>query len=216
MYGPTKHLRVVIFLLLASAFRIGHAAPGAFSLTGLEGWQPQRFSRIEATRYVLVQDKNIPVLQAQCEHSASGYLWKEKVDLNKTPKLSWRWRVRQIYPGLRERDKSGDDFPARVYVVRDGGWASWRTRSLVYVWSNGESAARDWPSAYTAQAHVVVVRTGAKGLGQWQQEQRDLRADFKTYFGEEVDRVDAVALMTDCDDGKGSAQSEYGDIRLLP
>lgn len=207
-------LRVVLFSLCAGVAQSSEAGPGAFSITGLEGWQPQRFSRLDATTYQLIREGKTQVLQARCEHSASGYLWKEKIDLSKTPKLSWRWRVQQIYPGLPEREKSGDDYPARLYVVRDGGWAIWRTRSLVYVWSNGEAAARDWPDAYTAQAHVIAVRAGVQGLGQWQQEQRDLRADFKTYFGEDVDRVDAVALMTDCDDSKGRGVAEYGDIRL--
>lgn len=208
--------RVAIFVLLTVAFSTCQAAPGAFSMTGLDGWQPQSFSRREATHYVLVQDNKTQVLQARCEHSASGYFWKGKVDLGKTPRLSWRWRVRQIYAGLHEREKSGDDFPARVYVVHDGGWAWWRTRSLIYVWSNGESGARDWPSAYTAQAHVVAVRAGVQGLEQWQQEQRDIRADFRAYFGMEIGHIDAVALMTDCDDGRGSGIAEYGDLRLEP
>lgn len=190
------------------------AAPGAFSLAGLAGWEAQTFKGKTPTSYELEQDGGVQVLQARCHDSASGYLWREKIDLRQTPVLSWRWRVHTLFKGIREREKSGDDFIARVYVVRDGGWALWRTRSLVYVWSNGGAGAADWPSAYAAQAHVVALRAGADGLGQWREERRDVRADFKTYLGLDVDAIDAVALMTDCDDSHVSGRADYGDIRF--
>lgn len=209
-------MRVALFGVCSSLLNVASAGPGAFSLQGLEGWQPQTFSGRDNTTYRLIQDAGTQVLQAQCEHSASGLIWKEKMDLSKTPKLSWRWRVHKVYSGLHEQEKSGDDYPARVYVVRDGGWALWRTRALVYVWSNGETEASDWTSAHASQVHVIPLHRGARMLGRWEEEQRDIREDFKKYLGMEIDRIDAVALMTDCDDGKGSAQSEYGDIRLEP
>ena len=207
--------RVAVFALFIGVAGTSLAAPGVFSVNGLQGWDPQTFKNKTPTPYRLIEDAGVKVLEARCDHSASGYVWKEKIDLTQTPKLSWRWRVEKIFEQLREREKSGDDFPVRLYVVRDGGWALWRTRSLVYVWSNGESGVHDWPDAYTAQAHVIALRAGKQGLGQWQQEQRDIRADFKTYFGEDVDHVDAVALMSDCDDSGRSSRSLFGDIKLL-
>lgn len=210
-------LRVAVFLVCSGVANVVSADPGAFSVQGLEGWEPQTFSRHDNTVYHLISDGDkTQVLQAQCEHSASGLISKGKIDLSKTPKLSWRWRVHQVYAGLHEQEKSGDDFPARIYVVRDGGWALWRTRALVYVWSNGETDADHWPSPHTSQVQVIPLHKGPRSLGRWEDEQRDIRADFKTYLGMDIDRIDAVALMTDCDDGKGSAQSEYGDITLEP
>jgi hypothetical protein len=208
--------RVVLTVMLCGLAAPVWAAPGTFSASGLQGWESQVFKKKTPTAYRLLDDAGVQVLEARCANSASGYVWKEKIDLTQTPKLSWRWRVDNLFHGIREREKSGDDFPARLYVVRDGGWAIWRTRSLVYVWSNGESDVQDWPSAYTAQAHVIALHSGKKGLGQWQAEQRDIRADFKTYFGEDVDHVDAVALMSDCDDSGRTAHTLFGDIKLGP
>jgi len=128
--------------------------------------------------------------------------------------LRWRWKVAQVYSGLRERDKTDDDFPARVYVVLDGGWAPWRTRSLIYVWASAIAPGADWPSAYTPQAHVVALRSGAAGAGRWEEERRDVRADFKRYFGLDLAAVDGVAVMTDCDDAGGAAGAWYGDLRF--
>jgi hypothetical protein len=208
--------RVAAFLLFFGVTHACIAAPGAFSETGLQGWEPQSFKRLAPTTYQLFQDGKTQVLQAQCSKSASGYIHKEKIDLTDTPMLKWRWRIHQTFAGLDQTHKSSDDFPARVYVVLDGGWMIWRTRALAYVWSNGESGSDHWQSPNTSQVHLVAVRKGAQGVGKWQNEQRDVRADFKTYFGIDIDHVDGVALMTDCDDSGLPAVTEYGDITFTP
>ena len=190
------------------------AGPGLFSVTGLAGWEALTFKKKTPTVYALMQDGNTQVLGAECNASASGYIAKGKIDLTKTPVLTWRWKADAIYPGINEREKGGDDFPARVYVVRDGGFAIWRTRSLVYTWSSTQPVGSDWPNPYASQAHHVALQSGLSKLGQWQTESRDLRADFKRYFGLDADTLDAVALMSDCDDFKGAARARYGDIRL--
>jgi hypothetical protein len=192
------------------------AAAGLFSSTGLDGWTEQTFAGKQPTRYRLVRDSGVQVLEADCRASASGWMLRREVDLKATPVLRWRWKVSQVYSGVREREKRGDDYPARVYVVIDGGLAIWRTRSLVYVWASSEPQGADWPSAYTRQAHVVALRSGAPGAGQWHEERRDVRADFKRYFGLEASRADGVAVMTDCDDAGGATRAWYGDVRFGP
>lgn len=197
-------------LLLALASAGAAADPGLFSTTGLQGWLPQTFSGKAATRYRLAAG----AVEARCDAGASGLMWKERIDLARTPVLAWRWRVEGVLSGTDERTKPGDDFPARVYVVRDGGLAPWRTRSLVYVWASREASGRDWPSPYTRQAHVVALRSGAAQAGQWLEERRDVRADFQRYFGLELGYADGVALMTDCDDTASAVTAGYGDVRL--
>lgn len=188
-------------------------ASGLFSSDGLDGWEAQLFRNKMPTRYRIVDDHGMSVLRADCNASASGLIRRERVDLNRTPILQWRWRTRALPTGTNEREKSGDDFALRVYVVHDGGWALWRTRSLVYVWSNGESGVGDWPNPYTDNAHVVVVRSGPQQVGEWVEEARDVRADFSTYLGLRYDAIDGVAVMSDCDDSGGQARAWYGDIR---
>ena len=217
MFSKTP-LRVTGFCLLSGLSPLLWAAPAAFSTHGLSGWQAQDFKGRVATHYQLTRDDDAgaQVLHARCTRSASGYVWKEHIDLRQTPRLHWRWRIEQVYAGLHERDKRGDDFPARIYVVRDGGWMPWRTLSLVYVWGNGEAAERDWPDAYTRQAHIIVVRSGNQDSGHWQDEQRDVWADFQRYFGAEVEAIDAVALMSDCDDSERDGAADYGDLFFGP
>lgn len=192
------------------------AQVGLFSVTGLDGWTEQTFAGKTPTRYALTQDGGTQVLEARCEASASGWIWKQKVDLGRTPVLTWRWKVARVYSDISEREKRGDDFPARVYVVLDGGAAFWRTRSIVYVWSSAQTKGSDWPSAYTKQARVVAMRGGASGTGEWQEERRDVRADFKRFFGIDAASVDGVAIMTDCDDAGAATRAWYGDVRFGP
>lgn len=197
-------------LLLAAASCAAAADPGLFSVTGLQGWQPLTFRGRTATGYRLAAG----AVEARCGASGSGLIWRERIDLARTPVLAWRWRVDGVPAGADEHTKAGDDFAARVYVVRDGGWAVWRTRSLVYVWASRAPAGSAWPSAYTGQAQVVALRSGAAQAGAWLEEQRDVRADFKRYLGLELDHADGVALMTDCDDTASAIAAGYGDLRL--
>jgi hypothetical protein len=205
-------------IVLAAALLIAEGAqadPRPFSLYGLAGWEPKTFLGRGHTSYKAVPDGRIQVVQADCDDSASGLTWRDRIDLEKTPILAWRWKIESVFEGLNERHKTGDDFPARVYAVRGGGALWWKARTIVYVWSNGDQGLEDWPDPYTDAAHVVPVRSGAAGVGEWQSQQRDLREDFRKYFGLELKTLDAVALMTDCDDHHDKVRAWYGDLRLL-
>jgi hypothetical protein len=208
---------LTIFALCLSAAAAADELP-RFSASGLEGWEAESMMDRKVTAYSLVQDGGGTVLAAQCQDSASMEGWGGEVDLKQTPLLSWRWKVAQIYPGLNERVKGGSDFPARIYVVAGKRWMPWTLRTLEYAWSNGEYRAAFWPSPYSGalgQAVIVPVRAGADGVGQWQQEQRDVRADFRQFFGLDVDKIGAVAVMMDCDDSHGSGRAWFGDLNFL-
>jgi hypothetical protein len=192
------------------------AEPRPFSLYGLAGWEPQTFLGHTPTRYKPVDDGRVQVIEAQCDASASGIAWRDDLDLQETPILAWRWKVETIYPGLNERVEDGDDFPARIFAIRSGGALWWKTKTLVYVWSNGEQGLDDWPSGNTSAAHIIPVRSGGAGVGEWQSERRNVREDFKKYFDLELESLDGIGLMSDCDDHKGKARAWYGDLRLLP
>jgi len=204
-------LCLLLPLVLTAA---GDVAVGRFSVTGLAGWEPHRFSG--ETRYRLVEQGGVQVVEARSDGTASGLYRRVHVDLTRTPILHWRWRVENTLPGVDERTRAGDDYPARIYVVREGGLAFWRTRALSYVWASGQPAGSHWPNAFTDRAGMIAVRSGRAGLMAWQEERRDVRADFRQLFGEEITEVDVVALMTDTDNSGGSARAFYGDIRFAP
>jgi hypothetical protein len=181
---------------------------GNFSAGELGSWESKVFN--QPTTYQLVDLEGQRVLRADCNKAAAAFYRRIQVNLEETPVLRWRWRIDGTYPGLDETQKKGDDYPARLYVVIDGGALVWRTKALNYVWSSSRPVGSVWPNAYTKQAMMVAVRSGMQAG--WQEETRDLRKDFREVFGIEAERIDGVAIMTDCDDAGGRGRAWYGDI----
>lgn len=183
---------------------------GQFSAGDLKDWQTKSFKG--ETRYAVDEKSGRRALFAVSQGAASGLYREIRVDLNKTPWLNWSWRVDQVLEGIDERSKTGDDYPARVYMVVSGGAAFWKTRSLVYVWSSHQPIGATWNNAFTSNARVMALRSGLDDTGRWVSEKRNIRADFQQLFGEEIDAIDAVALMTDTDNSGQNAAAWYGDI----
>jgi hypothetical protein len=200
--------------LLAVAILAGAADDrviiGRFSAGDLTDWQPQSFKG--ETRYSFDDRSGRKALFADSQGTASGLYREIRVDLSRTPWLNWSWRVDRVLKGVDERSQSGDDYPARVYVAVSGGAAFWKTRSLVYVWSSRQPVSATWDNAFTRNAQVMALRSGIKDAGDWVSEKRNIRDDFRQLFGEDLDYIDAVALMTDTDNSGQRATAWYGDL----
>lgn len=199
---------VVGFWLVATLAAAMNLTVGNFSGGDLDGWATQSFQGM--TSYRLVTHDGRRVLEADSKGTASGLVRELRVDLEKLPYLNWSWRVDHVLTGIDERTKAGDDYPARVYVIVSGGIAFWRTRTLIYVWSSSQPAGSTWENAYTGNARVMALQSG-KGTG-WANEHRDVRADFKKCFNDDITFIDAVAIMTDTDNSQQAAIARYGDI----
>lgn len=211
---PRRRHLIPLLLSLSGATLAASITVGNFADGNLSGWEEESF--VGHTDYQLVTDDNRTVLRAQTDASASGLFREIDVDLNQTPTLNWSWKVSNTYEGNDERRKSGDDYPARVYVVVSGGLLFWRTRAINYVWSSHQPVGTVWDNAYTGNAKMIAVQSGTEKTGQWVTEKRNVRADFKRLFGEEIGEINAVAIMSDSDNAKQSATAWYGDIYFTP
>ena len=69
-----------------------------------------------------------------------------------------------------------------------------------------------WPSAFTSNAHMIAVRSGPARLGELLTERRNVRDDWRRAFGEDIDALDAVAIMTDTDNSGQRAKAWYGRV----
>lgn len=176
----------------------------------LDQWDKHSFKG--ETEYQFTEIDGAPVIYAKSSGTASGLTKEIEIDLTKTPILHWRWQVKDTLSNVNEKIKSGDDYPARIYVVRKGGIMPWRTRAINYVWSSQNPVGSHWPNAYTSQSQMLALRTGKQMAGQWVKEQRNVLSDFKKLFGEDITHVDVVAIMTDTDDSGQQAEAYYGDI----
>jgi len=185
---------------------------GDFGATGLTGWTEKSFSG--KTDYRIVETDVGKVVKATSDNSASGLFREITVDLEKTPCLTWSWKVDNVLGGLDETAKSGDDYAARVYVIFSGGLFFWNTRTFSYVWSGGRPVGAAWPNPYTANATVVAAQSGRGKVGRWVVQSRNVADDYRRFVGGDIKQADGIAIMTDTDGSGRSATAWYGDIRF--
>jgi hypothetical protein len=164
-------------LVVCAALAGARIDVGRFAAGDLADWKPKSFKG--ETRYALRD----AALCAVSEAGASGLFRELRVDLAATPVLHWSWRLERAPAAGDERSKPGDDYAARVYVVFSGGALFWRTRAINYVWSASQPVGAEWPNAFTANARMIAVESGTTRAGEWVEEQRDVRADFRRLFG---------------------------------
>lgn len=185
----------------------------AFPPRAMAEWDTRTFAG--ETRYRLDPAGSRPALVATAEGTASARYHEVDIDLERTPILEWSWRIEALPRGdASERERAGDDYAARVYVVREGLFGRLSARALNYVWSRREPAAASWPNAYTGRARMLAVASGAGRTGEWVTHRRNVRADWRAAFGESIKHIDGIAIMTDADDTGSRARARYGTIRF--
>ncbi|OOG22795.1 hypothetical protein B1C78_14065 [Thioalkalivibrio denitrificans] len=210
MTGP--RIAVSALLLMTAGAQAGEGP--VFAPEDIADWENRAFVR--ETRYTLVEKDGRSAVQAECRSSASGLFFEEPIDLSATPVMEWSWRIETTYGDIDETTRAGDDYPARVYVISDGGLTRWRTRALNYVWASAKPEGADWRNAYAAQNRMLAVRSGDEDAGRWVTQRRNVVEDFRDLHDRDITRIDAVAIMTDCDDTRSEARAWYGEIRFLP
>jgi hypothetical protein len=213
-------LRTRVALLVLLALLLAPAAPAAsptllvddFEEGLRRGWKERSFHG--HTRYEVVPDNGNRVLRAESEGTASGLVYEVAFDPREYPVLAWRWKVEGLVAASDPTRRSGDDYPARVYVVFPH-WFFPRTRSLVYIWATDVPLDEPVANPFTGNAVMIAVRSGPEDVGRWVKERRNLVEDFRAAFGEDPPRAGAVALMTDTDQTGERAVAYYDDLRLL-
>jgi hypothetical protein len=209
-----KHLQFLCLAVLLpqhALFAADKLPIGEFSRDSLEGWEHKSFKG--ETQYRLQAIDGMTVLTADSHATGSGLFKEQSIDLQQTPFLNWSWRIGKRLAGLDEQSKPGDDYAARVYVVVKGGLAFGQTKAINYVWAGTTKKDSVWPNAFAGDHAMMMALRGPEALPNvWQHEKRDVRADFKRLYAEDISAIDAVAIMTDTDNSNGAVSAVYGDI----
>ncbi len=179
-------------------------------------WEHKSFQG--KTQFSLTEIDGKQAIHAVCDAStASGFFLEEPIDLEETPIIEWEWKLKETFSHIDESEKAGDDYALRLYAVDAHRFLRWRTRAVNYVWASEKPKGSDWPNPYQPVAQMIAVQSGSPETSDsgWRTERRNLREDFKKYHERALDEVDAIAIMTDCDDTNQSVEAWYGEIRLL-
>lgn len=187
---------------------------GKFSSGDATGWKTQTISISKPkTVYTLTGLDNHRFLRANSTKSASGLIYK----FDHLPKdfqtLKWSWKIDRINIKADERQKSGEDFAVRVYAIFPRGVFSSK-RAICYVWANKLPKGSHVRSPFSDSIITVAVDSGSALAGQWVFHQRNLRDDYRKFFGEEPPALGAIAIMTDSDNTGETSVGYYGDISL--
>jgi hypothetical protein len=204
-----KHFQVCLIPLICAVFPA--QANFNWQATDIIDWEPHSFEG--ATDYRLSEGSGY--INAQCRNGqASGLFYRGDIDLDETPRISWEWRVSEFPDVDNEQTKAGDDFAARIYVVKEHSILKWRTRALNYVWTQHSEAGSDWSNPFADQAHMIAQQHGEPDSSEWRTETRNMREDFVNFHGEAPDSINAIAIMTDCDNSDSQASAQYRSIRV--
>jgi hypothetical protein len=201
----------------------------------MESWEPLNFKKIDKhTQYSI--DKRNPhgsYLKAESDNSASGLIWEKSFDVNESPLLRWKWKVSNIYSKGNAKEKSGDDYPIRIYVMfeydpetvgflESALYESAKLlygeypphSSLNYIWSNKNHAEEIIPNSYTEKAQMILMQKGKTNVGKWMVEDVNILEDYRKAFGEEPPKKASLAIMSDSDNTGESTTAWIDFIEL--
>ncbi|MGL6109829.1 MAG: DUF3047 domain-containing protein, partial [Rubrivivax sp.] len=190
-----------------------------------------------ATRFEMVELEGLRVLRLQAD-SSYGNLLHALAPGDPGRWLSWRWRVDQPNPRTDLRKKSGDDAAVKICVLFDLPLSALpfferqllqlaRTRSraplpaatLCYVWDHQLPVGTELDNAYSRRVRMIVLRGQGTPLAAWQQERRDVHADFLRLFGDEASTVPpiaAIGVAADADNTQGRSLAYVADLVFGP
>jgi hypothetical protein len=152
-------------------------------------------------------------LRVRSDNSASAIWRSVDYDGDSSVTLSWRWKIeRTIHDNARERERAGDDFPARFFVVFEGTPFESRSRAICYVWASTEPVGTSFINPHVNNVATVVLQSGDGLAGRWIGEDRDVVQDFTELYGRRPAVVTGVAIMADTDNTRTATVAWFDDV----
>ena len=98
----------------------------------------------------------------------------------------------------------------------------WQTKSLNYVWSSNQDKGLVWDNPFAGpRVKMMSIQGKNSNKNVWLEEKRNVYLDLIDVFGNKgsaeanlkaYQYIDVIAIMTDTDNSKKSAESYYGEI----
>jgi len=173
-------------------------------------WKPRKDAGKSV--YKVVEEKGFRFLRAASRGLGIQAAKQVEWDLGAYPILAWSWRPREFPRGADERDSGTNDSALAVYLLVPYSRIT-GPKAVKYIWSAKAPVGTHLNSNY-GLTQVLVLRAGDPGRDDWVEERANALADYKKYFGEsETPTPAGIAVLTDADDTKSSAQGDYANFR---
>ena len=223
-----------LLLILLSCFNLYADRDKVFlheDFIDLQNWKPLFFPKIKRhTEYSIGRNSDNSYLRAESSASASGLILKKEFNVFEYPKLKWRWKISNVYLKGNAEEKSGDDYPIRIYVIfkYDPDKASFAQRiryglaktiygeyppqsSLIYIWESKAHNKRIITSPFARESKMIILEAGGDNVGKWLQEKVNILEDYKKAFGNMPPSIASLAIMNDSDN-TGEKSVSYVDF----
>jgi hypothetical protein len=230
-----RPLAMACMLALAACAGPRPPAPVPPVAEDAEAWHDVALPGKPLTIYSAASKDGRQAIAAVSERSASLWRCKKQLASAQIGEVSFSWWVSSPVEGGHVGDMHKDDASARVLFAFNGDIASlpMRTRmlfelaealtgeqppyaTLMYVWDSHAPVGSVIISQRSDRVRKIVVDSGSDSLGQWRDHRRDLAADFRLAFGEAPGALQSMAIMTDSDNTRSSAQAWYGPVSFHP
>ena len=225
---------LILFLLNEYLHAYTHKVFFREDFNNLENWRPLFFPKINKhTLYTIEKEGINSYLKAESNASASGLLLNKEFNVYDYPNVRWRWKIRNVYRKGNAGEKSGDDYPIRVYVIfkYDPAVASFGTKlkygiakaiygeypphsSLNYIWESRTHDKNIIISPFASESKMLVLESGDENAGKWIEEKIDIIKDYKKAFGEDPPSIAGLAIMNDSDNTGESSISHIDYIEV--
>jgi hypothetical protein len=180
------------------------------------GWELRVHHNSPQIQLERVQNGRVAI-RLKSEISSFGLHKEVTVDLKEFPILTWKWKVDRLPPHGDIREKSKDDQAAQVYVVFPRSLLRLRSPTIGYLWDSNApvGTVADGHSVVTPIKNIVL-QSGEGHLGEWVVERRNVLDDYQRLFGKgSVPKVGAVAIWTNTQHTKSSAEAAFADLRFV-
>jgi len=203
--------------------------------TNLSGWGNMYIGPKKArTDYQIINFDDNSSLQIKSSNAASGILWNSKFKPHESPILEWRWKVDIIVENADGREKSGDDYAVRIFVLfaNDSNEVSFWDEikntafevafgyepphsGIIFVWASVEQDERFFPSPYGKDLMIWNIRQGKKEINKWVEEKINILECYQQAFKKMPPKIASLAIMGDSDNtGENSlAYIDFIEIR---
>ena len=207
--------KIILILIISSSITFSQNI-NVFEFTSeeLETLDVRKVKKL--TTYELGSNSQGNYIKAVAEGVGSGLGKKIEINLNKTPFINITWKVEKDLNGIKEKEKKGHDFAARVFVVKKTGLTALSNKAINYVFSSNENIGDYWRSPYTKSSIDYVLSTTTANYNQWVTVKANVKEHFKKLHNIDVELLDGVAIMTDTDQSKLKAISYYQNIYFSP
>ena len=176
--------------------------PSDWKLRKDDGREVYSIRKMDGLRFLHAVAKGLGI------QAAKQYEWDPKA----YPMLAWSWRPVEFPAGSDERQAKTNDSAVSVYAVFPHSPMS--VKSLKYIWSAVVPVGTRLSSS-AGLTQVLVIRNGTGRKGSWTEERVNIFEDYKKLFNEtETPKASGIAVLTDSDDTKSTAQGDYANFRL--